>query len=153
MKSHVSENDGFSVRVCIYTQQTCGKGGCLSRLLGQKNSISILFLKKQNMFLRSPKKCPGCLSCSASFNQKENLQGRCYQHSHPSLHMRKLRHRGSNDVTRSAMDDFFDSVFIWTRAGLQKRALSVQIVGEKKNSVLNVSYEEKKLSVLLRSPQ
>ena len=106
------------------------------------------------MLLRSTKKCAGCFSCSASFNQKENLQGRCYQHSHPSLHMRKLRPRGSNDATSSEMDDFFESVFIYTRETLWKRAsLSVQIVGGKKNSVLAVSYEQKKLSVLLRSPK
>ena len=33
----------------------------------------------------------------------------------PILQMRKLRHRGSNDVTRSEMDDVFDSVFIYTQ--------------------------------------
>ena len=33
----------------------------------------------------------------------------------PILHMRKLRHRGSNAVTRSETDDVFDSVFIYTQ--------------------------------------
>ena len=33
----------------------------------------------------------------------------------PILQMRKLSHRGSNEVTRSKTDDFFDSVFIYTQ--------------------------------------
>ena len=33
----------------------------------------------------------------------------------PILQMRKLRHRGSNEVTRSETDDVFDSVFINTQ--------------------------------------
>ena len=33
----------------------------------------------------------------------------------PILQMRKLRHRGSNAVTRSEMDDVFESVFIYTQ--------------------------------------
>ena len=33
----------------------------------------------------------------------------------PILQMRKLRHRGSNEVTRSEMDDVFESVFIYTQ--------------------------------------
>ena len=33
----------------------------------------------------------------------------------PILHMRKLRHRGSNAVTRSETDDVFESVFIYTQ--------------------------------------
>ena len=31
------------------------------------------------------------------------------------LQMRKLRHRGSNEVTRSETDDVFESVFIYTQ--------------------------------------
>ena len=42
----------------------------------------------------------------------------------PILQMRKLSHRGSNEVTRSKTDDFFDSVFIYTQT-LWKRALSI----------------------------
>ena len=33
----------------------------------------------------------------------------------PILQMRKLRHRGSNEVTRSETDDVFESVFIYTQ--------------------------------------
>ena len=33
----------------------------------------------------------------------------------PILQMRKLRHRGSNAVTRSEMDDVFETVFIDTQ--------------------------------------
>ena len=33
----------------------------------------------------------------------------------PILQMRKLRHRGSYEVTRSETDDFFESVFIYTQ--------------------------------------
>ena len=33
----------------------------------------------------------------------------------PILQMRKLSHRGSNEVTRGEMDDFFESVFIYTQ--------------------------------------
>ena len=43
----------------------------------------------------------------------------------PILQMRKLRHRGSNAVTRSEMDDIFESVFIYTQLTLWERALSV----------------------------
>ena len=38
--------------------------------------------KKISELLRSSKQCPGCFACSSSFNQKENLRVRCYQHSH-----------------------------------------------------------------------
>ena len=43
----------------------------------------------------------------------------------PILQMRKLRHRGSNEVTRSETDDVFESVFIYTQSTLWKRALSI----------------------------
>ena len=33
----------------------------------------------------------------------------------PILQMRKLRHRGSYEVTRNETDDFFESVFIYTQ--------------------------------------
>ena len=33
----------------------------------------------------------------------------------PILQMRKLRHRGSNAVTRSETDDVFETVFIYTQ--------------------------------------
>ena len=33
----------------------------------------------------------------------------------PILQMRKLRHRGSYEVTRSETGDFFESVFIYTQ--------------------------------------
>ena len=42
----------------------------------------------------------------------------------PILQMRKLRHRGSNEVTRSETDDVFESVCIYTQSTLSKRALS-----------------------------
>ena len=31
----------------------------------------------------------------------------------PILQLRKLRHRGSNEVASSEIDDFFDTVFIY----------------------------------------
>ena len=34
------------------------------------------------MLLRSTKQCPGCFTCSASYNWKGNLRRRYYQHSH-----------------------------------------------------------------------
>ena len=43
----------------------------------------------------------------------------------PILQMSKLRHRGSNAVTRSEMDDIFESVFIYTQLTLWERALSI----------------------------
>ena len=43
----------------------------------------------------------------------------------PILQMSKVRHRGSNAVTRSEMDDIFESVFIYTQLTLWERALSV----------------------------
>ena len=33
----------------------------------------------------------------------------------PILQMRKLRHRGSKEVSRSETDDVFESVFIYTQ--------------------------------------
>ena len=43
----------------------------------------------------------------------------------PILQMRKLRHRGSKEVSRSETDDVFESVFIYTQSTLWKRALSI----------------------------
>ena len=48
----------------------CGKGHSLSRLLGKKYSISILYLKKvkNNYVTRSTKKCPVGFTGTTSFN-------------------------------------------------------------------------------------
>ena len=71
----------FVGRVCLFIK-LCGKGHCLARMLGEK-PISILCIKKKlSGLLRSSKQCPGCFAQSSSFNQKENLRVRCYQHSH-----------------------------------------------------------------------
>ena len=43
----------------------------------------------------------------------------------PILQMRKVRHRDSNEVSRSETDDVFESVFIYTQSTLWKRALSI----------------------------
>ena len=72
----------LSERIYLFSK-LCGKGHCLARPLGKKTPISILSIKKKlNVLLRSSKQCPGCFALSSSFNQKENLQVRCYQHSH-----------------------------------------------------------------------
>ena len=48
-----------------------------------KNPISILCIKKKiSELFRSSKQCPGCFARSSPFNHKENLQVKCYQHSH-----------------------------------------------------------------------
>ena len=61
----------------------CGKGHCLLDHWGKKPNFNSLYLKKKfSELLRSSKPCPGCFACSSSFNQKENLRVRCYQHSH-----------------------------------------------------------------------
>ena len=70
----------FVERIYLFIK-LCGKGHCLVRMLG-KNPISILCIKKKFELLRSSQQCPGGFAPFSSFNQKENLRVKCYQHAH-----------------------------------------------------------------------
>ena len=76
-------NTCFLLSIFIYLVNFVGKGIVWPNCWGKK-PISIVSIKKKKLseLLRSSKQCPGCFAHSSSFNQKENLRVRCYQHSH-----------------------------------------------------------------------
>ena len=77
----VSETNDIGERIYLYLVNVVWKGIVYLDFLG-KITLFQFYLKKLSVLLRSTKKCPGCFTCSASLNQKENVQGKCYQHSH-----------------------------------------------------------------------
>lgn len=75
-------NTCFLVSVFIYLVN-CVEKGITWLDCWEKSEFKFSVLKtKLSELLRSSKQCPGCFACTASFNQKENLQVKGYEHSH-----------------------------------------------------------------------
>ena len=73
----------FGERIYLFSK-LCGKGQAShGSIVGEKSEFKFSVLKtKLSELLRSSKQCPGSFACTASFNQKENLQVKGYEHSH-----------------------------------------------------------------------
>ena len=100
------------------------------------------------MIVRSTKQCSCCFTCFASFNQTENKWGSFYQHF--ILKMRKLRHRGINEVMNNWKRCILVSIFIYTskrcrKGTVQKNRLLFSLLKKKKQQIKCVAAAAKLL--------